>query len=114
MSDKILDVMKLIATRSDTIGHEAAKTIMAMNTGTNVLQMRINLVCSGALQDRHVFSPEELEKIAGLIRIDNTDDYGDRVQVRCTVLEKEKMTKLAEDHDMTLSEWIRMRALSDN
>ncbi len=97
--------------RAPSIAHEALKTLSAPE-GTR--QRRYNLVAKHALGDGQAgWTDEERAAILQLVQPGwDARRYGPPLQVRVSQRERETIEELADAAGLTLSAWVRKRALS--
>lgn len=108
-NQEIVEILRLIAAKSDSIRGEAVKTIMALNNNSPIIQKRLNFVASNALRDSSVFTQDEINRITLLLNTEEGEARDYTLPIRLTQSEREELQRLAGDAGMTMSEYIRSR-----
>lgn len=109
-NQEIIEILRLIAGKSSDARREAVKTVAAINNNSPIVQKRLNIVATIALDDSMAgFDQDEINLITQLL---NTEDRGRRtytLPIRLTESEGQELERLAKEAGMTMSEYIRSK-----
>lgn len=110
-NQEIVEILRLIAGKSDDARREAVKAVAALNNNSPIIQKRLNIVASIALDDVKMagFTQDEINRITQLLNTEEGETRNYTLPIRLTQLERQELQRLAGDAGMTMSEYIRSR-----
>ncbi len=105
-----VDILRIIAAKSESIRGEATRAIMALNADSPIIKRRLNLVASHALSDSSAgFTDEEITQITHLLSAEDVEKRDFTLRVRLTTSELAELERLAAEARMDLSEYVRSK-----
>lgn len=109
------DALQLIIAKSPVAMNEAIKTMMAIGSGSSMVQQRYNHTVESALLDRDAdWTAADRELLASYLEPTTPQARDTLIQIRVSAEEKRAIRELAETAGMTVADYIRSSLLGVN